>query len=155
MLRGNARKDGSSEVSAWGKGACSWAVVASSGPANAEWAKTSGDRCLMLTLGCSQQTLFEGIFQKSENCLNLKWYPSTTPHQVTPQVFKKCCEVADGKQNAQCAFSFFPFHFREFRFSVAPSGNKTSKHVQNTVVIFHFTLEQCKENTVNWRTSFC
>lgn len=59
-------------------------------------------------------------------------------------------------QQAKCTtcFLFFPFHFREFRLSVAPSGNKTSKHVQNTVVIFHFTLEQCKENTVNCRHHF-
>lgn len=80
---------------------------------------------------------------------------TTPPHQVMPQVFKKCCEATDSKQNAQHAFLFFPFHFRESRLSVAPSGNETSKHVQNTIVIFHFTREQCKENPVNWQISFC
>lgn len=39
-------------------------------------------------------------FKKSENCLHLKWYPPTPPYQVMPQVFKKCCEVTDSKQNA-------------------------------------------------------
>lgn len=47
------------------------------------------------------------------------------------------------------------FPFQRIQAFWAAFGNKTSKHVQNTVVSFPFTFEQCKDNTVNWQTALC
>lgn len=68
--------------------------------------------------------------------------------QVMPQVCKKCLAVTDSKQTHHVPI-WSSFSLGGCRLSVAPSGNKTSERIQNSVVIAQAPLEQCKGNIVN------